>query len=47
MLLESGIDINARDCFNRTPTHFAAAGKSDSKIVKCLIDNGADINPLD
>jgi cytochrome c553 len=46
VLLQAGADINAKDVRNATPLVFAVAtDRPDPKIVKLLLDKGADREP--
>lgn len=45
-LLESKVDVNTKDRFERTPLHWAATNNS-LEIVKLLIKNGAKIDEKD
>ena len=42
-LIDSGVSVNARDALGSTPLH-DAAWAGDSKMVRFLIDRGADVN---
>ena len=45
-LLKAGTDVNAKDVRNATPLVFAVAtDRPDPKIVKLLLDKGADREP--
>ena len=46
MLIDAGIDVNARDSFNRTPLYFAA-WHGAAVMMKPLINHGADVNARD
>ncbi len=43
-LLEAGYDVDAKDCSNRTPLHYAARYP---KVIKALLKGGADVNLRD
>ena len=45
-LVEEGADIHARDCYGRTPLHYAA-GKGQADTVTYLLKRGANINSRD
>jgi ankyrin repeat protein len=45
-LLDAGDDVNSRGAQNRTPLH-RAVGKGHNKVVKILVDRGADVNLTD
>jgi len=42
-LIESGVDVNARDRFDRTPLYLAA-GMGHAEVAALLFDSGADVN---
>ena len=42
-LINNGVDVNARDKYERTPLHYA----KNYDAAKLLIDNGADVNAKD
>ena len=45
LAIDSGVDINSKDRYNRTPLQAALASKEvNLDIVKLLLDNGADPN---
>ena len=44
LLLENGIDPNARDIHGNTPLHEAVLSERNLKIVELLVSHGADIN---
>ncbi len=46
-LLRLGANVNAIGRFGKTPLHYAAAGTADSRLVRELINRGADIHALD
>ena len=46
ILVEKGVDINAKDKSGWTPLHTAVANKNDA-LVKALISNGADLTIKD
>jgi hypothetical protein len=45
LLLDKGADVNARDCNNTTPLHYAAM--ADKAMVAMLLEKGADVNAKD
>ena len=48
VLILSGIDINEKDDFNRTPLYYAVCVSNDmTSIVNILLQNGADPNTAD
>ena len=46
-LLDKGVSVNAKSSYGQTAMFFACATASYSKIVKLLIDRGADVNVED
>ena len=46
LLLDRGVDANARNNDNTVPLHFASEG-GYPKIVRVLLDRGADVNARD
>ena len=42
-MLENGADVNAVDMFGMTPLMQAATYNSNPKILRTLIENGADV----
>ena len=42
-LIERGVDVNARDCRQWTPLHFAARAHN-AAVIKLLIEAGADVH---
>lgn len=42
-MVDHGLDVNARDDFDRTPLHFA----HDIEVVKYLVEHGADLSVRD
>lgn len=42
-LIESGADVNCRDSYGLTPLMRAALFNTNAKVVKALIDRGADV----
>ncbi len=45
-LIETGLDVNAKDEYGRTPLHYAAFGDY-KEVVEFLINKGANISALD
>lgn len=43
-LLDSGMDVNITDGFDRTPLHWAAVTGQDAAMIEALINAGADIS---
>lgn len=43
-LLSRGADVSAAGYYNMRPIHFAANRSCDLKILKLMVDNGADVN---
>ena len=46
VLIENGVDINARDFFDETPLHWAV-NLELIEIIELLINKGADVNKVD
>ncbi|MDR1958516.1 MAG: ankyrin repeat domain-containing protein [Planctomycetaceae bacterium] len=46
-LMTQGLDVNAKDDFDRTPLHCAAGFNSHVEVVKFLIKKGANVNAED
>lgn len=44
--LDAGADVNAQDCEQQTPLHWAV-GKGHADVARLLIELGADINAKD
>ena len=42
-LIQNGAEIDARNCNNYTPLHFAAINGSE-EMVAFLVENGAEVN---
>jgi ankyrin repeat protein len=47
LLLDRGLDVDARDAFGDTPLHIAAFSQSSVELLTLLIDRGADPNAID
>ncbi len=43
-LLRSGVGVNARDVYDSTALHYAAASCGNVRVVKVLLASGADVN---
>jgi hypothetical protein len=48
ILLEYGVDVNTKNCYNFTPLDFASRGghRNDPRVARLLIAHGADPNML-
>jgi ankyrin repeat protein len=46
-LLQAGADVHARDRFNQSPLHWAAANGGDLDVAKFLVEHGAVVNARD
>lgn len=44
ILVNHGADIDARDIWDTSPLHYAAAGNMDSRVVKLLLEGGASVD---
>ena len=44
LLLEHGVDPNAKDIHGNTPLHEATVSERNAKIVELLVAHGADVN---
>ncbi|MCM8539915.1 MAG: ankyrin repeat domain-containing protein [Lentisphaeraceae bacterium] len=44
LLLDLGVEINAKDSNGWTPIHYAVRRKNNFSIIKQLIENGANLN---
>ncbi|UWX11468.1 CRPV-359 [Crowpox virus] len=43
LLICNGVDINARDWYRNTPSHYACSVVNGDSFIKILMDNGANI----
>ena len=44
VLVNHGADIDARDAWDTSPLHYAAAGNMDSRVVRLLLEGGASVD---
>lgn len=44
-LINSGVDVNTRDCYGNTPLHYAARLKN-LELMEILLNAGAEIDPV-
>ena len=42
-MVNKGADVNVKDTYGQTPLHLAAS-KGQIKVIRCLIENGANVN---
>ena len=44
LLVENGVDVNARDIHGNTPLHHAVLSEGNAEIVELLVAHGADMH---